>query len=508
VTEADNVALNKPAARRYPLWRAVLLCAASAIIAFGPALTQAWFRGDDLYFGSRPSNIARHCLANGRPSQLVWYYAAFYYQNAEGAGFLNFAARYLQLLLHTGIVLCAAYTVWNVFRSASVFLTLLPFMIWAFAGQAALWLAAGIYPLGAMLSMAGLLLLRLPGGRLRSAAWGAGCALIAVAFLTSQVGALSALVIWTIVLMLTALDRRPFPFRRLLREAAFMVAGLLMGALLSLWIAQAHGNPRASLAIDVESKLVFLGRLIKLMLFDGRFYPALLRWAHALSIALAIMAVFAWGILHRRMGMAALFRTALALVCLAACLVFPFAATLAVKENWPSWRSMYLGPMFLTACWVVSFRVMCHRPVQLLLAIMLVCLVILPHIGIARANTAAMVAVFDRDMHTLKRVEDFAEERGLSKVFVASYSVTRHVTTWNPYDLAYNHLQNRSSNFQIGWAAHRFLDRFSWLEPADYEGLRAAAVNACNNRHTCEAIGDGFHVCVLPGTGVVCVCPP
>ena len=96
--------------------------------------------------------------------------------------------------------------------------------------------------------------------------------------------------------------------------------------------------------------------------------------------------------------------------------------------------------------------------------------------------------------------------QGKKTVFAVTYHDSHHAATWNPYKLLYEHWQSRCSNFQLEWAAHPFIRRFSWLMTTEDHAIRDEAVARC-----CQA-GEtddfGFAFCESAGQNVVFLCAP
>ena len=503
----------------------VIILTLASLYAFGPSLCHAWLMLDDVNAVQNP--LHRWFLvgsAAGRPGLGLWYYAAYgLQQDPQLREIANIGFRLLQILAHTAASIVGAYLLWQASGSRLTALAILPFLVWGFAADPVTWLAAGVYPLSALLAMAGLMCALAASGKHAWLWWISAFLLSAMAPLMVQPGAMIGLATALVVLAVCTVRGKGKPPRK--PFYALLVIGLAttLGGVISLHVAKSVGSSRAHLAPELMERLDYLVDMNRYVLFHPQ-YPSLLTFSHGAVLAGALIALIVaasrgWRSGSRRVAPWLIVFVSLCLTC-----VVPYAASLATAERWPSARVLYVGPMALVASWALLMTIAGPR-LRYLLAVTLVVTTAIPHTLICHSNSKAFVQTFRNDLETLHAIEDFAHRHNYTRVIPVTYHDSGIATTWNPYRLPYPHFQSRGSNFQFNWAARYLINLYSSLTPIQ----DPCAVQICRRCRGQEVEGDpalrtrveamfcdleyvetdaGFAFFALPDCEAVCVCAP
>jgi hypothetical protein len=458
-----------------------------------PALLRPWWFLDDFGIADvfAPLNVEHH-LEQGRPGQLLWM-STFLLDGGPQHGPANMALRLAQGTLHALAATLVAALLWRETGRWATLLSGIPFLLWPYSSEAVLWRAAGQYPAAAVLSLAGLFLLRTspptPGP------WVGCAALLAGALLTHQLSAMAGLVVWCLAEGLAILSPRARPAAGVVREAAALVAGYGGGALASFAVAwTSAGDPfRLDPAASPAARLQLLFDLNLGFFTSGQFYPPALA---SLQIALLSLGLTAVPFLVRRLGLG---RAALVGLALAGGLVAPYAALLPVAESYVSWRLHYLAPLVLSGAFAVAEAAGVGRALRIGALVTLAGLA-LGYAPLAWRSSAAYPRLFDADLGVLRELERVAAAQGSDAVCVVT-AERLEPTTLNPHGIDFRWGGVKLSALLA--AARPFLRWFSPLEMIEEEPILTRCVVAC-----AERVPRGrFAIRVLPD-GLPCLCPP
>ncbi|RMF83632.1 MAG: hypothetical protein D6744_04335 [Planctomycetota bacterium] len=323
----------------------------------------------------------------------------------------------------------------------------------------------------------------------------------------SQGAALAPLVVLAICLGLSLAEKDFDSVALHARSALAVVVGLIIGGALSWWIG--HASPRVALATNFGSKLSYLWRLwVLVVLFPGT-YPRILQFANVvLLIVFPILSLSRCyrdarfeGAAHGRWS--ALRLCGMWCIVVGGLLILPFAAALLAKENWPSLRVLYLGPLSLCGAWMISLQLLPRNRSTGGVALAWLAIIVLPNLAILHDYAGDQVRLFAQDRRIADQLTAAATEHGTRRAFVLAYP-RRPITDWNPHALRTHHLESSLSNFQLDWSAEAFIRRFTNLAPIADPHVAALAVDRCGDR-----VGTRrFDVFYLPEANAVCLCPP
>ncbi|MEP6955787.1 MAG: hypothetical protein ABI883_03100, partial [Chthoniobacterales bacterium] len=387
---------------------------------FWPALHDAWWAMDDFWTieWTNTERFGPFVLGIGRPLLGLWSYL-FMLDCGPDHPWANVVLRWLHGGVHVLNATLIARLLWRTVPSLTAGIAPLPFLLWPFSADSVLWRGGSIYTLATFLSLAGLVLIqREPGPRSRFV-WLLGSLGCGLGMLLAQVAAFAAPVLWTVLAGLTLLQAEAVPWPRLRREAFHVAGGLAVGAVISYWFMRAYPLPaywaRDAWATDPRAKLLFLFQLDWILLAFPRFYPTALKIAHLLIAAFAVAALgfHGWRLARRRRGF---WRPALALLCLASTLILPYLPLLVVAFSVILLRTLYFGPVFLTACTAMSCLVLQRQAWLQRGSLLLVVGVLALYWPIARENAAEFVRCYRDDVAFLREVEAQARALGLQRV--------------------------------------------------------------------------------------------
>lgn len=483
-------------------------------VANWPALRQAWWYYDDFghaerwYAGQYRKDLpAEHIhlatyalrggLVSGRPGEGLWF-LTFLLDGNRDQKLSNILLRFAQGAVHCLAATVAAVLIWKQTKKWTAFLSVLPFLLWPFNGEAVLWRTVGTYPIAALLGLLGVYIIRhSERRRLLLSATGALC--VALAMLTNQVAALAGLVVWMLTFSLL-IQKPPVAKKQLGFEAVFILSGYATGGTLSYILTYFNkGDHRVAFVSDYIDKQSFLVKLNELFIVGPDHYPDWLTILHVTlllgSIALVIGSA-------RQMGLS-IRQALLSVFFLMTALVTPYATLLLVSQSWPSWRVMYVAPFLMTGAWVLLDQSIGTRKVGSFISIGLLSLILIGYISISWVNSSEYVQVFEADLRVLSQIENYASEEHIpgEQVFVAT--APDFVRGWNPHGMTYMHGDSKISSFLKRWTAHPFIRWFSWLRPVEDATIKTECLARCQRTKEWEA----FQFYKLQNSGALCVCP-
>ena len=473
-------------------------------IANWPALRQAWWYSDDFIISEQLSSSAapvllKHVLANGRPGQGVWY-LTFLLDGSSDREIQNRLLRFMQGGLHALAGVLAADLLWRQTRRWTAFLSVLPFILWPFNGEATLWRTAGQYPLAALLGLLGVQAIR-RNSEQPNLQYIIGPSLIVLGMLTNQSAAFAGAVVWVFVVGLIVLDDAQICMKRVRREAIILVTGYCIGGVASFLIARLVGSGHPQLASNILGKLVYLLHLNRLFITWPEFYPPWLSAAHILLLSmLSLVLVRAF-----REKTWTIQQALLAITFVMTGLATPYAAILLVARTWPAWRVMYLAPFLITGAATILAQALATWKVGRTVSLALVSLILAGYVKMAWINSSEYVKVFEADLHLLQQLENYAAREHIQDgaIYVTTFPEVQ-IRDWNPYGLEYVHGDSKLPAFFRSWSAHPFVRRFSWLRPTQDTAIRAQCLDRC--RLTMDKTGFRFYK--LDAASAICVCPP
>jgi hypothetical protein len=466
-----NLAFQTIAGRfrtRFPFWLVFICFACLWVAQFWPGLRHAWWSADD-YWAAQWDSSQRwgdFVLGDGRPLLGVWSYT-FLLDNTADKYAANIVLRSIQGAVHVLSATLIARLLWSVARSPVVVLTVLPFLLWPFNADAVLWRAGSLYAIATLLAVIGLSAIRSRPAKFSWIYWTGGAVLCGSSMLAIQPAAFASVLVFIVVAMLAVIEEQDVPWRRLSREALFVAAGVVVGAAISLWLIKTHPHAdrnwnRSQLAFNWRDKYAFLLQLNRTVLFFPGFYPWYLQAVHAAFAISAFAGVASLGVATVSQGIARS-RAALVLLALASCLVVPYSAQLVVGESLPFLRTMYLGPLILTAFGVAAFAATRrYRWIRFVVTLLPVVAAVM-YWPIAWVHSGEYVQAYHGDLRQLRAAEDAARDLGLTRVMVMRRTPFYR---YNPFGLKYTYYATKNPALSNAYGlAELFIRNRSWLQP-------------------------------------------
>lgn len=451
---------------RLPFWRVFALFGILWAGFFWPALHDGWWAMDDFWAVHWNSAVrwGSFVVGNGRPLLGLWSYT-YLLDNGPGREWANILFRWLHGGIHVLSATLLACMFWNVVRSRAVVLAVTPFLLWPFNADAVLWRGGSIHAIAAFLPILGVYVIRLSGTPRDGFYWVAGSCLCAAGMLATQAPAFAGIIVWLVLVGLTAVREEPMPWRRLLREGAFLAGGSICGAAISYYLIKAYQLPppwaRSALATDLSAKLGFLLDLNRHVILFPKFYPLSLKILHVLLGALAVVAVFfGKAISTGRPG--SLSRRLIAFLALLSCLVVPFSAQLIVAESAVLLRTLYMAPIFFTACFLMAFQLFRGRAWLQRTSTVLVFLILFSYRPISWGHAAEYVKCYKADLDDLQQVREHATSLGLTRVMVVPGTL---FVLYNPRQFQYFFPCDHMNSLASPWVREFFLRRWGRLQP-------------------------------------------
>jgi hypothetical protein len=437
--------------------------------AFWPALHDAWWYADDLWAGEWTSaqRWGAFTLGDGRPLLGLWSYS-FCLDNRADDYLANILLRWAQGAVHVLNATLLARLLWQVMRSSTAMLAILPFLLWPFNADSVMWRAGSFYAIAALPALLGLTAIRINGTPRDHWYWILGSILCGSSMLALQTSAFASITAWTIVVAATVAKDERVPWRQLGREGLLVVAGLGLGAAISLWLIRTYPHEpgyifaRTRLATDIGAKLSFVAQLNLRLLTSPEFYPSWLRFTHVALGLVTILCVVALPWLTRS-GHEVSRRWGTMLACVVAWLILPYAAQLVVAESIFWLRTLYLAPLVFTACFVVLFTPQSHHESFSGVAAIFLLIIVCSYVPIARQHASEYVTSYQRDVAQLRRIEDLADQTGLNRVIVVPGTPFHR---YNPYHLRYVFFYTHNSLLAIPFGMREtFIRTRSHLQP-------------------------------------------
>jgi hypothetical protein len=471
-----------------------------------PALKEAWWSTDDFSYIEElrsPTIKSYPGLSNGRPISSLWF-ATFLLEYDDNREIYNIALRVIQGLIHCLATLFAAVMLWKQIKNWGAFISVLPFLLWPFNGDAVLWRSAGYYPIAALFGLAGLFVLWKSKEK-EFLKLSIGAILIIIATLTNQITALSGLIVWFIISSLRILKCKSSisSKRKLIFSTIYLIILYLIGGLLSYFIAN-YFNPdtRAKFTKNYIEKISYLLNLNDTFIFSPLYYPLWLIGLLTLLFVIYGIVIFKRAIKKELSAKDFLVYFLLPILLL----ITPYAPLLLVSENLSSPRIMYLSAFLITGIWIVLKQDLGKHYWSNILLYSILTLIIIGYIKIARISSSDYVKMFHYDLLVLEKIEEFAMQEKVDdqKVFVATFP--DFIREWNPYKITYIQGDSKLSAFLKSWSAHPFIRLYSSLKTTENENVKDACLSYCENTKN----GKNFQLFKIRNgrnSNIICLCP-
>jgi hypothetical protein len=422
-----------------------------------PALIQAWWYRDDFTFGWI---FAKHSLSDGiyflfgdfesdgRPLAILDH--SLFYLNQYPRTNINIALHWTQGLAHTGLALFIATTLARYLPRWQAALATLPFLLWCFNGEVALYSSAAHYLVSGYFSLAGLRFI-LAGIEHNNPRWcRIGVLLTALSLLTLQTASILGLMIWTIILALRLTSMQPLT-KASLREGLWLVAGFVAGGIFTTGLAFLNASPRAQLAPDLWSQAAYWIELNRTFLFWPRFYSTGLCLFHSLALLLGLAITVFYFLSERRPG-----SLLLVLALFATGSVLPYLANLIVTLHSLSFRTFYFAPLIFTLVFAVSFSLTRRSTGSTGLITTLILATCFIYFPIAQENARDYVRLYQSELAVARILKKAGTQNDCR--FVA---VTSSNTSDNPFRLHYPWADSHECDFAFPYTLPPCMDLLS-----------------------------------------------
>jgi hypothetical protein len=425
-----------------------------------PALLQAWWFRDDFilgYFFHKYSfaNAAYRLFAcevnEGRPFGALAEapFCLNYYPHAA----VNVALHWAQGLAHVGLAIFIAQTLSRYLPRWQTIVAVVPFVFWAFNGEAVLWSSNLIYLLGSFASLAGLRLI-VAGIANRNPSWcRMGAIFSATALLVVQSVGTFGFMVWSILLALRLIEAGRLE-KTWLKEGTWLLGGYVLGGVLTSAIAILSGCSRAGISLDLSDKITYWVQLNYIFLFWPGYYPLALDLLHGalLFLGLALPVYFL-----SKAGQGRALISVLAI--LAAGFVLPYVAYLIVATDPLSFRTFYFAPLTFTLLAAVIFRATYSAPWAAGVGTAVIGLMALFDMGISQVNARDYVRLYDKEREVLAKLEQVSAATHCDLVIFLSDQ-----TALDPFGMDYTWYEGHLCDFE------RFDDLKASVE--DFTSLR------------------------------------
>ena len=427
------------------------------VLANYPALTHAWWYRDDFTFGwifatSSPLvgflTVFSEFAGDGRPFAIL-NECQFCVNQYPHTG-LNVLCHWAQGLAHVSLALFIAVTLGRHLPRWQAALAVLPFLLWCFNGEVALYSSASHYLLSAFFSLLGMRLI-VAGIEQDNIRWlRIGAILTLISVLTVQPAAAVGIMVWVMILALRFIATSAWG-KTCLREGLWLGGSYVAGGLLSTWLTMIYHAPRAKIATDTWDKIGYWAELNRTFLFWPGFYPTELSILHGLLLVLGL-AVPAFVFLRAGRPLALLVIFAL----LGVGFILPYAATLVVASDSIPFRSLYFAPLTFSLILVVLFT-LARRSVLLTGSItVLIAAICLSYIPVAQDNARDYVRLY-----AAETVVVHALEKAAAANHTTSIGATPDVGSDNPFGLRYAWGDGHACDFEFLFAVRPCIELLS-----------------------------------------------
>ncbi len=443
-----------------------------------PALSNEWWAVDD-YITARPGHLRftiTSIFTSGRPLYTLWIFftrTLLDFLPWETAGIL---VRTAQGSMHA---LCAVLIGFLLVRFTGrkiAICTVLPFLVWPFGSEPTTWIAAAIYPIGALLSVSGLAVLLRP--RL-FASWHTliGMFLLFLAPFANQSAGIAGLVVFCILAALSLRNRE----RRavLLRALPILLIAYALAVVTQFTVLTLFQEHRFSgyTPGTVSSHIITQGQLmITYLLTSPYLYPTWLIVVQLMLFLLALIAAFPLSGAHTYRGR--IMEGAAVTLLFGTLPLLLRAPTIFTGMDWVSGRTMYLDPLLFTFALCIVLRSRLLPIISTGIVTLFIITLLIGYYPISTVNAREHVTLFNNDVATLRHLETVARQEQVDQLIIA-YQPYR-TSTFNPYLLRYYNFGDIHHSILRDWQySFYFMQLYSQelhlLREEEYVKLCAAA---------------------------------
>lgn len=302
------------------------------------------------------------------------------------------------------------------------------------------------------------------------------------------------------ILGIKSLNNEDVLIKETYNQILIIFLGFIIGGFLSYIIGSTSGD-RTSFSNDIIGKIMFLIKLNYLVIFNINFYPRWIIFIHSLLIILPILLI-----LYKKKHSSLPSRNIiLALVCYLSIFIIPFSAVLLSKENWPSWRIMYISPFIFTSAFLYLDYLLDRFKFKKFIVFAMLILLVIGYVQISRINTSEYFEVFNNDLEQIEVIDNYLSEHDLAKDYpIHIVTFPDYVRTWNPYNLKYIHGDSKTSSIMRDWFVGPFLSLFSSLNYIDDFDVNKSCLNICKKNSYSHKSLEFYK---LISYDVICICP-
>lgn len=444
---------------------AVYLCLLIVWVIFvHPALFNEWWSQDDLMTLARGTErytrtqIINSFARGSRPLQtivqLLTNAVLFHTSSDFTAGIV------LRLIQGTMHVLCASIAGLLLARFTErkiAFLTVLPFLVWPFSHDATIWVSGIIYPLAALLSLLGILLL-IGKAESSSARRFAGMFFIALSPFANQSSCLAGGVVFCMAL---ALSRHHREHRSLLLHMLpYVLTAYTVGLALNIQLTtQAQDQRIANFSVTEVPKHMWepVTRGFKSLLTTPLLYPPWLTIFQPALFAFALIAIFplssAQSIRHKMIGGVVVLLLGLSIVCIIR------APAIAIGSTWITERMMYLDPFLFSLAFCLILQAKLKPNINAMVSLLLLTVLIGAFLPISLTHAREHVTVYNRDVEELRRLEHIASQEQTKHLLLVTTKFRS--SSVNPYSIRYSFGSPSVSSFTSEMFSFFFITYYS-----------------------------------------------
>lgn len=464
-------------------WTIFLSFVALWVIFVFPALKNAWWGSDDFIIQlttlsdrQEVYNALFGPLTSSRPLGLLWLSFRMAILYAVHSPLVSgLIIRLAQGCLHAMSATITGFLFVRFTERKVALLTVLPFLLWPYGGEATYWTTGGIYPLAGLLSLFGVLLC-LRGGASR---W-TGMGMIFCSTLINQSGCLLGFIVFWICMMLML--RSPERLRKVRNPLLSILTAYAIGCLVSFaFTLSLHDVRLAAFSPSLSSAIFLLRSSTTLLLSEAGMYPLWLRVLQITIVAVPIPLLIFTTFIHQSRHDACRFSASLILIG-AMLFVLPYTPLVLIGMKWLTSRLMYTAPLIFSASFCLFLQLPFRPRVTSVIVTILLAIVLCGYYPLSTTYAQEYVDNFRNDIRTLRALEHLAEESNVSDLVVATYP--DRTPTFNPYNLPHAWFGDiLISSFNSSWLLKLFAQWSSTtLRLTDDPKLMSSCVLFCSNQ--------------------------
>lgn len=467
-----------------------------------PAAVTEWWAQDDYPLLTVANNYPplpnklHTFVVIGRPTAAIyWLFKYWLIQLLPSVALGNVVVRMIQIGTHIATAFLIGETVARLIRNRIGLLSVLPFLLWPFSGEATYWIAAGTYPLSALMSVVGILCVLSSSTSLPQKCTGFAFLFLSTTVTQSgwQIGA-----ILMIIIMLLQYDHENEELYAVnIKMFAWITAVILVGGLLGYYMSRPGRVVPVSQWLSPDRIWSQIIANTKYLLWHPYLYPTWLSVAQIALPASAIATVLAGPSGAKTGARGVLHKGTKILLLLSILPASRFVNLIITNEAIPP-RLMYPASLLFTASVALMFQ--SKFIATRLTVIMLLCIMMIGYFPISITNAREHVTVYNSDRSTLMKLESAAKEQGVDTISFPDQK--RRKPIWNPYHLKYLYGLSKISAFQ-GWPAPYLLSAFSTSLVISSE---TKLVDACSTFCVNNAKSDRLYSVVSASKKTLCFC--